>query len=79
MAGLLGYLVLNFTVFQFCFLVGKMSTTSQKFRNFQSEPIGEKEVTCVAGIGDVLGGRLVEKGYDKVCGLFFGVNFLRLL
>jgi len=42
-----------------------MATTSQKYRNFQGEPIGEKEVTCVAGIGDVLGGRLVEKGYDK--------------
>ncbi|GAV04224.1 hypothetical protein RvY_14536 [Ramazzottius varieornatus] len=41
------------------------ATTSQKFRNFQSEPIGEKEVTAVAGIGDVLGARLVEKGYDK--------------
>lgn len=45
-----------------------MATTSQKFRSFQSEPIGEKEVTSVAGIGDVLGARLVEKGYDKVSG-----------
>ncbi|GAV04254.1 hypothetical protein RvY_14562-2, partial [Ramazzottius varieornatus] len=38
---------------------------SQKFRNFQSTLIGEKAVTTVAGIGNALGGRLVEKGYDK--------------
>jgi len=42
-----------------------MATTSQKYRTFQGEPIGEKEVTAVAGIGDVLGERLATKGYDK--------------
>lgn len=43
-----------------------MSTTSQKHKNFVSEPMGEKEVKELAGIGDVLGARLIEKGYDKV-------------
>lgn len=44
----------------------KMSTTSQKHQDFVSEPMGDKDVTCVAGIGPVLGQRLSEKGYDKV-------------
>ncbi|KOB71018.1 putative dna-bridging protein baf [Operophtera brumata] len=43
-----------------------MSTnTSQKHRNFVSEPMKKKPVTDLAGIGDVLGKRLVEKGFDK--------------
>ncbi|CAN8009103.1 unnamed protein product [Ixodes pacificus] len=42
-----------------------MSSTSQKHRNFVSEPMGEKAVTDLAGIGDVLGQRLVQKGFDK--------------
>ena len=37
-------------------------------RNFVAEPIGEKEVTDLAGIGDVLGKRLSSKGFDKVTG-----------
>lgn len=43
-----------------------MSSTSQKHRNFVQEPMGEKTVSALAGIGYVLGGRLIERGFDKV-------------
>ena len=44
-----------------------MSTTSQKHRNFIAEPMSDKPVTELAGIGETLGGRLTGKGFDKVC------------
>uniref|UniRef100_A0A4W3GM70 Barrier-to-autointegration factor-like protein n=1 Tax=Callorhinchus milii TaxID=7868 RepID=A0A4W3GM70_CALMI len=42
-----------------------MTNTSQKHKNFVGEPMKEKSVKELAGIGIVLGGRLEEKGFLK--------------
>ncbi|XP_070396168.1 barrier-to-autointegration factor-like [Dermacentor albipictus] len=47
-----------------------MSSTSKKHRNFVSEPMGTKDVTELAGIGDALGRRLRDRGFDKASVVF---------
>lgn len=46
-----------------------MSTTSQKHRDFVAEPMGDKPVTALSGIGEVLGKKLEDQGFDKVSNL----------
>lgn len=48
-----------------------MSSTSQKHKDFVAEPMGEKAVNALAGIGEVLGKRLEDKGFDKVMEIWF--------
>ena len=54
--------------------VNSMATTSQKHRQFVSEPMGDKHVSALAGIKDVLALRLAQEGYDKVCGSWVSLS-----
>eukprot|EP00116_Pleurobrachia_bachei_P010551 sb/3470813/ len=38
-------------------------STSQKMKDFTSEPMGDKPVKALAGIGEVLGDKLIEEGF----------------
>lgn len=42
------------------------STTSQKHKAFSGEPMRDKSVDELAGIGNVLASRLKEEGFTKV-------------
>ncbi|XP_030293575.1 barrier-to-autointegration factor-like [Sparus aurata] len=42
-----------------------MSSTSKKHDNFVSQPMGEKSVRALPGIGEVLGGRLMTNGFGE--------------
>ncbi|KAJ8045114.1 Barrier-to-autointegration factor [Holothuria leucospilota] len=54
-----------------------MSSTSKKHRDFVGEPMGDKGVTDLAGIGEVLGTRLKDRGFHcayNVLGQFLVLN-----
>ena len=43
-----------------------MSTTSKKHASFVSEPMGEKEISELAGVGPTYQARFKEKGFEYV-------------
>ncbi|TNN31893.1 Barrier-to-autointegration factor B [Liparis tanakae] len=48
-----------------CFPGLSMSSTTQKHRDFVGEPMGDKSVTALSGIGATLGEKLRQQGFDK--------------
>lgn len=52
------------------------STTSQKHREFTAEPMRDKPVDDLPGIGSVLAGRLKEQGFTKVNESNFTIHLL---
>ena len=46
-----------------------MSTTSKKHASFVSEPMGDKEISEIAGIGPTYKKRLNDKGFEYVSSL----------
>ncbi|XP_069177033.1 uncharacterized protein [Procambarus clarkii] len=49
--------------------ISRMSTTSQKYHNFVSEPMGGKRVTEVPGVGQATGRRLSNYGCTQATNL----------
>ncbi len=47
------------------------STTSQKFRDFTGEPIKDKLLSEVPGLGPKLASNLEGSGINQVCFFFF--------
>jgi predicted flap endonuclease-1-like 5' DNA nuclease len=52
------------------------STTSQKFRDFTGEPLKDKHVSEVPGLGPKLASNLEESGITKVC-LLINIEILK--
>ena len=42
---------------------------------FPSDPIADKPVTAIGGIGEILGRRLTDKEFDKVCVSYWYMDF----
>jgi len=55
------------------------SSTTKKFREFMAEPLGDKGIRDVPGIGDVLGAKLSEAGYEKVCFHFVLIRIIEIV